>query len=331
MPNTYYDSELTGEQIGAALTAIDGVVTQENNGKVLAIENGKIVAKSASEWTDTPVLEPLNVIANGDYVPKSGVDGFSSVHVAVPGAGNIKPLSVTENDTYNPPSGVDGFAPVTVNVQGGGPVVSDNDILFHFNGDFRNSGSFPALFSSVDGLTISDEQSKFGGSSLKCGSTQIIDNVVLGAGFALGTEDFTLDFWCYPTNLSSSNQKVPISFTYRSLAVYLRTKDIEVCVAKSDSSWFNDGTVQFSFANNQWYHIAIVRDGTALYYFVDGVKVKTCAFGSDAFAPATHLTVGSNTYTSGDRRFQGYIDELRLKIGEAVWTSDFTPPTQPYV
>lgn len=122
MPNTYFDSDLTGAQIEAALTAIDGVVTQENNGKVLAIENGKIVAKSASEWTDTPVLEPLSVTANGDYTPEAGVDGFSSVHVAVSGGGGgtIEPLNVTQNGTYNPPSGVDGYAPVTVAVPSSG-------------------------------------------------------------------------------------------------------------------------------------------------------------------------------------------------------------------
>lgn len=120
MPNTYFDSDLSGEQIEAALNAIHGVVTLENNGKVLAIEGSKIIAKSASELTDAPVLEPLSVTANGDYTPGIGVDGFNSVHVAVPGAGNIQPLSVTQNGTYTPPSGVDGYAPVTVNVSGGG-------------------------------------------------------------------------------------------------------------------------------------------------------------------------------------------------------------------
>jgi hypothetical protein len=73
-----------------------------------------------------------------------------------------------------------------------------------------------------------------------------------------------------------------------------------------------------------------VRNGNELYGFINGVKLKTIDFGNDSIAPITHLTLGSNTYSNGDRRFSGYIDELRLKIGEAVWTSDFTPPTQPY-
>lgn len=153
MPKTYYDSELTAEQIEDALTAIDGVVNPGNNGKVLYIENGQIKAASASRWSGSAVLEPLSVTANGDYTPPTGTDGFDSVHVAVPsatlttksitangtynassdnadgyssvtvavpGGATIEPLSVTQNGTYNPPSGVDGYAPVTVNVSGGG-------------------------------------------------------------------------------------------------------------------------------------------------------------------------------------------------------------------
>lgn len=128
MPNTYFDSELTGAQIETALKAIHGVVSPSNNGKVLAIENGAIVAKSASEWTDTPVLEPLSATANGDYTPGTGVDGFNYVHVAVPSGGVVQPLNVTANGTYNPPSGVDGYAPVVVSVSGGSiPVILKSD------------------------------------------------------------------------------------------------------------------------------------------------------------------------------------------------------------
>ena len=87
MANTYYDSQLTAEEIEAALEAIDGVIVPANNGKVLAINNGKLEARSV-QW------------GGGEAV--------------------VQPLSVTQNGTYNPPSGVDGYAPVTVNVSGSG-------------------------------------------------------------------------------------------------------------------------------------------------------------------------------------------------------------------
>lgn len=94
MANTYYDSDLTGEQIEQALEAIDGVIVPANNGKVLAISNGKLEARSV-QW-----------------------GGGSAV---------VQPLSVTQNGTYNPPSGVDGYAPVVVNVSGGGGEVLPAD------------------------------------------------------------------------------------------------------------------------------------------------------------------------------------------------------------
>ena len=87
MANTYYDSELTAEEIEEVLEAINGILTPANNGKVLAISNGRFEARSV-QWGG--------------------------------GGAVVQPLSVTQNGIYNPPSGVDGYAPVTVNVSGGG-------------------------------------------------------------------------------------------------------------------------------------------------------------------------------------------------------------------
>lgn len=155
MPNEYFDSTLTGAEIEQALTAVHGLISPSNNGKVLCVENGTLTAKSAADLSDI-TLEPLSVTANGDYTPSGSVDGYSSVHVAVSGSvlttksitqngtynasqddadgyssvvvnvsgggggAVVQPLSVTQNGTYTPPSGVDGYAPVTVNVSGGG-------------------------------------------------------------------------------------------------------------------------------------------------------------------------------------------------------------------
>lgn len=83
MANTYYDSQLTAAQIEMALKAIADVIIPANNGKILVVQSGKIKAKSAGEIGQV-TLETLNVIANGDYYPETGVDGFDEVHVSVP-------------------------------------------------------------------------------------------------------------------------------------------------------------------------------------------------------------------------------------------------------
>lgn len=68
-----------------------------------------------------PVLDTLNVTANGTYVPTSPVDGYDEVIVNVPApAISLQNKSVTENGIYTADQGYDGLGTVTVNVSGGG-------------------------------------------------------------------------------------------------------------------------------------------------------------------------------------------------------------------
>lgn len=145
MANSYYDSQLTAAEIEAALEAVDGVITPENNGKVLAVENGAIVARSVTEWVDlklqTKTVTPGAI--QQTVVPDSGYNGLESVTVNGDTdlvAGNIKknveifgvtgsyegsaqPVlqskTATENGTVLPDTGYDGLSSVVVNVSGG--------------------------------------------------------------------------------------------------------------------------------------------------------------------------------------------------------------------
>lgn len=54
MANTYYDSQLTAEEIEEVLEAINGILNPANNGKVLAINNGKLDARSVQWGGDLP-------------------------------------------------------------------------------------------------------------------------------------------------------------------------------------------------------------------------------------------------------------------------------------
>lgn len=125
MPDTNYVSTLDDEQIEAALTAVSGLIVPANNGKVLAVESGRIVAKSVTAYDHAPVLDYLSVTENGDYTPEAGVDGFNAVHVAVPtDEPTAMAVEITENGTFRPSDYlVDYFSEVVVNVPTG---VRDN-------------------------------------------------------------------------------------------------------------------------------------------------------------------------------------------------------------
>lgn len=159
MANTYYDSDLTGEQIEQALEAIDGVIVPANNGKVLVINNGKIGARSVQWGGGEAVLESLSITENGDYYPESGVDGFDEVHVAVPNsysasdegkvvsngalvAQTARASQITQNGTYD--TTLNDSVEVNVSGGGGSPVIQSLSIT--------QNGTYTAP-SGVDGYS----------------------------------------------------------------------------------------------------------------------------------------------------------------------------------
>jgi hypothetical protein len=86
--------------------------------------------------------------------------------------------------------------------------------------------------------------------------------------------------------------------------------------------------------NGVWHHVAYVRNGTNFYIFVDGVSqplTVTTAIGSTAMPDYPNpLRVGCWSYNVYDPLNAG-LDEFRISKGIARWTSDFVPPTGPYV
>ena len=78
---------------------------------------------------------------------------------------------------------------------------------------------------------------------------------------------------------------------------------------------------------NEWYHFALVRSGSTVKIYVNGTADSTTrsdsnsyAFGSDTLHIGGHPSLTSYG-------FQGYLDDFRLTIGLARYTSNFTPPT----
>ena len=170
MANTYYDSQLTAEEIENALEAIDGVIDPSNNGKVLAVENGKVIAKSVVWPGANMQSKTVTPNAAGQTVePDSGYDGLSAVTINGDSdlvAGNIKKdvniFGVTgsyegssptlqsktvtpgaSQQTVQPDSGYDGLSSVVVNgdadlVAGN---IKKNVEIFGVTGSYEGSGS----------------------------------------------------------------------------------------------------------------------------------------------------------------------------------------------
>jgi hypothetical protein len=78
---------------------------------------------------------------------------------------------------------------------------------------------------------------------------------------------------------------------------------------------------------NQWYHLAVVKNGSSCAVYLNGVSVATFTAATIA-CPASQINY-IGIYSGGAFLMLGYISNLRLVNGTAVYTANFTPPTAP--
>ena len=97
-----------------------------------------------------------------------------------------------------------------------------------------------------------------------------------------------------------------------------------------DPYFFHTSSV---LAFNQWYHIALTRQGQTLRGFVDGLQFATQTIDeSNIFnlSLGFAMGIGGNSWDEQLSYTSDYIDELRITKGVARYTSNFTPPTEPF-
>ena len=100
--------------------------------------------------------------------------------------------------------------------------------------------------------------------------------------------------------------------------------------------YFDSSAASCNFTNthaikrNQWRHIAIVRDGSTLRLFLNGVQVSTNSISSAIDNDYTEIKIGFNDLgAAGDTYHNGFISNLRVVNGTAVYKTNFAAPTKP--
>jgi hypothetical protein len=151
---------------------------------------------------------------------------------------------------------------------------------------------------------------------------------------ALGTENFTIEGWFYWTGSTANNGLFQLSgtaggFTSASgtLCISIYSDDLRVNVGSNG----NSNSTGVSVPTNQWTHFAIVRSSGVSRFYLNGNLVS--GFGTaGAQTDTTNYTstfLGLGGYYSTSYLMSGYISDFRIVKGTAVYTANFTPPTQP--
>ena len=77
-----------------------------------------------------------------------------------------------------------------------------------------------------------------------------------------------------------------------------------------------------------WYHLAYVRSNNKVSIYLNGHSLGSTTHDS-ALNSSEYLRVGGYYNQSYDYVFSGYIDELRISKGKALWTQNFDVPAGP--
>lgn len=241
--------------------------------------------------------------------------------------GYIQDLRITQAARYT-----SNFTPPTTELAQD-PNFADVKLLLRFNGTngsttFTDSSGTPKTFSRTGTCNISTTQGKWGGTS-----GYFANGVIVTPGhadFNMGTGDFTIEYWCYPTTVGGSTPKRHFSAEGATQSICIREDASNVM-----SAFFRAGVTSVTtllgavnFTANTWQHVALVRKSGFVTLYKNGLGIG--AHYVPGAIDLTSVSVAIGATSSNAECYQGYIDDLRVTKGVARYSCNFTVPTSPF-
>ena len=172
---------------------------------------------------------------------------------------------------------------------------------------------------------------KSGGSSAITGSVEFDDNDYLTLAssddFNLGTGDFTIEFWIHP-------QKDFVSFpTIFQIDATDNANKLLINFRNTSTLGLTNGSTVFAtntgFNLDSWFHVAVVRESGVSKIYKNGISGGDTACTADfSNSGSSNIFIGWDSTTADSEKYNGFISNLRIIKGTALYTSNFIPPTR---
>ena len=158
------------------------------------------------------------------------------------------------------------------------------------------------------------------------GSSQYL-TVSTNSAFTYGFSDFTIECWVFLTttgvlqyiidqrNSGTANAVIP--------AIYVSASNV-LTYFVSNAAQITGTT---ALVIGTWYHVAVSRGTLSTKMFLNGTQEGSTYVDANNYA-ASRVVISSNAATAGNY-LTGFISNVRLVNGTAVYTSSFTPATTP--
>jgi hypothetical protein len=255
-------------------------------------------------------------LMSGSYAGGQEVQGYVSNFRMVKG-------TAVYTSAFTPPT-----APVTA--------ITNTAVLTNFTNAGIIDNTMMNNLETIGDAKISTTQSRFGGSSMYFDGTGDYLTLLTSPNLQFGTGDFTIELWTYfiARGIQGSNFINNYNnYTAGSLGIFAghasgNTSKYQVSY---NGGSFPSIQSSISIIYNQWAHIALVRSGTTITLYINGVADGTLTGASAALnGVGPSWIIGTAGDAIANYYVNGYIDDLRITKGYARYTSNFTPPTSAF-
>ena len=157
------------------------------------------------------------------------------------------------------------------------------------------------------------------------------------ADFNLGSSNFTIECWYNPGGDTGTTDEDLLMLwnntnNRRSYGLYYDNSGYFGFIGSSDGSNSDMGSFHsYNFPDaNAWYHLAAVRISNTISVYVNGVLLGSESRSGSLYENTVdNLVIGGQLAgTSYDSKIaRGFISNMRLIIGDGIYTGAFTPPT----
>jgi hypothetical protein len=142
--------------------------------------------------------------------------------------------------------------------------------------------------------------------------------------WAVGTEDFTIEWFSYQTSAGSFPRPFSVG-TYSTAAIAVSIEASTFYYWANNNFRYNNATGTFL---NNWVHWAVVRSSGVTKVYKNGTQLGSQINDTNNITNiSTALTIGNETTKSIGASLIGYLTNFRWVKGLAAYTGNFTVPT----
>ena len=192
--------------------------------------------------------------------------------------------------------------------------------------NYTNAGIFDSaaknVLETVGNAQVSTTQAKWGTTSMSFDGTGDTLNSPPSQVLSLGSGNWTIECWVRlnatgtETTIGQSKNYYTAGFN-GNFIFRVGTTNLWRSFDGQASQTTIDGT--FSWSTGVWYHVAWVRNSGTVTVYRDGTSLGSVSDSKTLSDSANGIILGNS--------LNAYIDDLRITVGLARYTTTFTPPT----